>query len=213
VSGKQHYITLHGSFEVKLVHNAMESFQQKVPPILFGAFEDSFDWKIEETTGTVGFYFSSTGEGSVLRHRLTINVTRFNTHVHKHGWRNIVREIDLFQEWHLILTSFERGTEEPRHYASLINTCWEYRSDFNHQHFWIPPRDSVGLFLGGNCPQHCKQDLPKKVGEAAHAVIQRKRPYFARVICNQLGNSFNWSRGQVMGWVFKQVQNEFMMMT
>jgi hypothetical protein len=23
---------------------------------------------------------------------------------------------------------------------------------------------------GENCPQHCKQDLPKNVGEAAHAV-------------------------------------------
>jgi hypothetical protein len=28
----------------------MESFQQKVPPILLGAFEDIFDWKVEETT-------------------------------------------------------------------------------------------------------------------------------------------------------------------
>jgi hypothetical protein len=37
VSGKQHV-----SFEVILVHNAMESFQQKVPPILLGAFEDIF---------------------------------------------------------------------------------------------------------------------------------------------------------------------------
>jgi hypothetical protein len=36
VSGKQHV-----SFEVILVHNAMESFQQKVPPILLGAFEDT----------------------------------------------------------------------------------------------------------------------------------------------------------------------------
>jgi hypothetical protein len=33
----------HGSFEVKLVHNAMESFQQKVSPILLRAFEDIFD--------------------------------------------------------------------------------------------------------------------------------------------------------------------------
>jgi hypothetical protein len=33
----------HKPFEVKLAHNAMESFQQKVPPILFGAFEDIFD--------------------------------------------------------------------------------------------------------------------------------------------------------------------------
>jgi hypothetical protein len=33
----------HGPFEVKRVHNAMESFQQKVPPILLGAFEDIFD--------------------------------------------------------------------------------------------------------------------------------------------------------------------------
>jgi hypothetical protein len=38
VSGKQHV-----SFEVILVHNAMESFQQKVPPISLGAFEDIFD--------------------------------------------------------------------------------------------------------------------------------------------------------------------------
>jgi hypothetical protein len=38
VSGKQHV-----SFEVILVHNAMESVQQKVPPILLGAFEDIFD--------------------------------------------------------------------------------------------------------------------------------------------------------------------------
>jgi hypothetical protein len=37
VSGKQHV-----SFEVILVHNAMESFQQKVPTILLGAFEDIF---------------------------------------------------------------------------------------------------------------------------------------------------------------------------
>jgi hypothetical protein len=36
----------------------MESFQQKVPPILLGAFEDIFDWTVEETTG---FPFSSTG--------------------------------------------------------------------------------------------------------------------------------------------------------
>jgi hypothetical protein len=33
----------HGPFEVKLVHNGMESFQQKVPPTLLGAFEDIFD--------------------------------------------------------------------------------------------------------------------------------------------------------------------------
>jgi hypothetical protein len=33
----------HKPFKVKLVHNAMESFQQKVPPILLGAdFEDIF---------------------------------------------------------------------------------------------------------------------------------------------------------------------------
>jgi hypothetical protein len=38
VSGKQHV-----SFEVILVPNAMESFQQEVPPILLGAFEDIFD--------------------------------------------------------------------------------------------------------------------------------------------------------------------------
>jgi hypothetical protein len=31
----------------------------------------------------------------------------------------------------------------------------------------------VGLFLG-NCPQHCKQDLPKKVGVAVHTVISKK---------------------------------------
>jgi hypothetical protein len=45
VFGKQHK-----PFEVILVHNATESFQQKVPPILLGAFEDIFDWKVEETT-------------------------------------------------------------------------------------------------------------------------------------------------------------------
>jgi hypothetical protein len=38
VSGKQHV-----SFEVILVHNAMESFQQKVPSIFGGEFEDIFD--------------------------------------------------------------------------------------------------------------------------------------------------------------------------
>jgi hypothetical protein len=38
VSGKQHV-----SFEVIYVHNAMESFQQKVPPILLWAFEDIID--------------------------------------------------------------------------------------------------------------------------------------------------------------------------
>jgi hypothetical protein len=32
----------------------MESFQQKVPLSLLGAFEDIFDWKVEETTGSVG---------------------------------------------------------------------------------------------------------------------------------------------------------------
>jgi hypothetical protein len=34
----------------------------------------------------------------------------------------------------------------------------------------------VGLSLG-NCPQHCKQDLLKKVGVAAHAVISKKFVY------------------------------------
>jgi hypothetical protein len=52
VFGKQHQ-----PFKVKLVHNAMESFQQKVPPILFGAFEDIFDCKVEETTRSVGSNF------------------------------------------------------------------------------------------------------------------------------------------------------------
>jgi hypothetical protein len=52
----------------------------------------------------------------------------------------------------------------------LKNICGEYNSDFNHQHFLKPPRDFVGFYLG-NCPQHCKQDLLKKVGFAAHAVI------------------------------------------
>jgi hypothetical protein len=33
----------HGPLQVKRVFNAMESFQQKVPPILLGAFEDIFD--------------------------------------------------------------------------------------------------------------------------------------------------------------------------
>jgi hypothetical protein len=33
----------HGPLKVKLVYNAMESFQQKAPPISFGAFEDIFD--------------------------------------------------------------------------------------------------------------------------------------------------------------------------
>jgi hypothetical protein len=44
----------------------------------------------------------------------------------------------------------------------------------------------VGLFAG-NCPQHCKQVLPKKVGVAAHAVIQRKPSYLTWVI---YGNRF-----------------------
>jgi hypothetical protein len=38
----------------------------------------------------------------------------------------------------------------------------------------------VGLY-GGDCPQHCKQYLPKKVGEAAHAVILRDPLYLAWV--------------------------------
>jgi hypothetical protein len=38
VFGKQH-----GPFEVNFVHIAVESFQQKVPPIMLGAFEDIFD--------------------------------------------------------------------------------------------------------------------------------------------------------------------------
>jgi hypothetical protein len=90
--------------DVKLVHNAMEGFQQKVPPISLGAFEDIFDWKVKGTTGSQYPPFSFLGEGSVLRHRLTINITRFNTHLHKHGWRNFGREIDLFKNdlifWH-----------------------------------------------------------------------------------------------------------------
>jgi hypothetical protein len=57
--------------------------------------------------------------------------------------RHFGRERDLFQELHLILTSFDRGKEE----------------------------------LG-----NCKQDLPKKVGVAAHAVILRKPLYLAWVI-------------------------------
>jgi hypothetical protein len=32
----------HGLLEIKLVYNAMESFQHKVPPISFGSFEDIF---------------------------------------------------------------------------------------------------------------------------------------------------------------------------
>jgi hypothetical protein len=71
------------------------------------------------------------------------------------------------------LTSFHRGKEEPRHYASLKNTGREFNSDFNRQHFFNTPRDFVGLSLG-NCPQHPKQDLSKKVGVAAHAVISKK---------------------------------------
>jgi hypothetical protein len=54
-----------------------------------------------------------------------INVTRFNTHMHKLAlgeWRNFRRERDHFQEWRLILTSFDRGKEEPRHNASLTLT-------------------------------------------------------------------------------------------
>jgi hypothetical protein len=30
-----------------------------------------------------------------------------------------------------------------------------------------------------NCPHHCKQDLPKKVGVAGHALILRKNPYLS----------------------------------
>jgi hypothetical protein len=52
VFGKQHE-----PFEVKLVHNAMESFQQKFSLILFGAFENIFDWKVEEAAGSVGSIF------------------------------------------------------------------------------------------------------------------------------------------------------------
>jgi hypothetical protein len=36
-----------------------------------------------------------------------------------------------------------------------------------------------GIFWGlslGNCPQHCKQDLPKTVGIAAHAFISKRNP-------------------------------------
>jgi hypothetical protein len=70
----------------------MESFQQKVPPTSLGAFEDIFDSKVEETTGSQYPPFSFLGEGSVLRHRLTINVTRFNTHLHKPAWVKELRE-------------------------------------------------------------------------------------------------------------------------
>jgi hypothetical protein len=48
----------HGPFEVKLVYNAMESFQQKVPPISFGAFEDIFDRKEEESTRPLSIFYS-----------------------------------------------------------------------------------------------------------------------------------------------------------
>jgi hypothetical protein len=70
-----------------------------------------------------------------------------------------------------ILTSFDKCKEEPRHYASLTNTC----GDFNHQHkeFQSSTQGILWAFFW-NCPQHCKQDLPKKVGVAAHAVISKK---------------------------------------
>jgi hypothetical protein len=147
----------------------MESFQQKVPPISLRAFEDKciFDWKVEETTGSQYPPFSFLGEGSVLRHILTINVTRFNTHLHKHGWRNFGREIDLFREWRHILTSFYRSEEEPRHSFSLWGNI-DRISIINTKN--PPTIDSVGLSLG-NCPQHCKQDLSKKINIAAHVVI------------------------------------------
>jgi hypothetical protein len=40
--------------------------------------------------------------------------------------------------------------------------------------------DSLGLSLG-NCPQHCKQDLPEKVFIAAHVVIFFKSRNFLRL--------------------------------
>jgi hypothetical protein len=43
------------------------------------------------------------------------------------------------------------------------------------------PQGILWDFLGGNCRQHCQQDLPKKVGVAAHAVILRKTLYLAWV--------------------------------
>jgi hypothetical protein len=100
---------------------------------------------------------------SVLRHKLTINVTSTHTcTITGPGeWRNFGIEKDHFQEWRLIFTSFDGGKEDPRPYASLKNTCKEYNSDFNHQHFLKFPKDFVWFSLG-NCPQHCKQDLPKK---------------------------------------------------
>jgi hypothetical protein len=42
------------------------------------------------------------------------------------------------------------------------------------------PRDFVGLSLG-NCPQHSKQNLPKKAGVAAHAVISKKNAKVPRL--------------------------------
>jgi hypothetical protein len=180
----------HWPLAVKLAHNAMESFQQKVPSISLGAFEDIFDWKEENTTRCMQSPFFLEEVVYVLCHKLkkttTTKVTRFNTFVHRHArrmgeWRNFRRERDHFQEWPLILTSFDKGKEEPRHYMLPWQThAGEYNSDFNHQHFWPPPtppphppRDFAGLSLG-NCPQNCKQDLPKKVGVAAHAVISKK---------------------------------------
>jgi hypothetical protein len=55
----------------------MESFQQKVSPISFGAFEDIFDWKEEETTRSMHSPFfihvhrlASLGGSCVLRQKI-----------------------------------------------------------------------------------------------------------------------------------------------
>jgi hypothetical protein len=45
------------------------------------------------------------------------------------------------------------------------------------------PQGILWNFFEGNCSQHGKQDLPKKVGVAAHAVILIKTSYLAWVSC------------------------------
>jgi hypothetical protein len=48
----------------------------------------------------------------------------------------------------------------------------------------------VGHSKLGNCPQHCKQDLLRKVGVAAHADISKKfaKIYWIILVVLQLNN-------------------------
>jgi hypothetical protein len=153
------YSKQHGPVEVKLVYNAMESFQLNSHQFCWGLLKIfSIEKKMKgRVVRTLHFFYSRPRVSNVLEEvkcsvsqtynkRHKIQHTRVQTRLHE----GTSEEKETTFRNDVFLRHFIEVKKSHVTYASLKNTCVEYNLGFNHRHFLTPPNPKgfCGTFFG-----------------------------------------------------------------